>query len=201
MMITCFRVARLRQIDLIGVFGVFASIVYGSVLIGRAIGDVASQFYDISQILVITLMSIYVLSFAEVTINFKRKDPEAEFGTTGDEVESSPMQTAHPQDVPDHAQPVRPLIRNVVVAQDMVPIYSLMIKKAYGLSNRETDVLELIIRGRDVARMAETLFVSENTVRSHCKNLYRKLDVHNRQQVFDLVEEFRQQEDSEHVRD
>jgi DNA-binding CsgD family transcriptional regulator len=83
----------------------------------------------------------------------------------------------------------------------MVPIYSRMIKKAYGLSNRETDVLELIIRGRDVARMAETLFVSENTVRSHCKNLYRKLDVHNRQQVFDLVEEFRQQEDSEHVRD
>lgn len=201
MMITCFRVARLRQIDLIGVFGVFASIVYGSVLIGRAIGDVASQFYDISQILVITLMSIYVLSFAEVTINFKRKDPEADFDTTVEEINPSPMQTANPQDVPDQAQPVRPLIRNVVVAQDMVPIYSRMIKKAYGLSNRETDVLELIIRGRDVARMAETLFVSENTVRSHCKNLYRKLDVHNRQQVFDLVEEFRQQEDSEYVRD
>ena len=43
--------------------------------------------------------------------------------------------------------------------------------------------------------MSETLFVSENTVRSHCKNLYRKLDVHNRQQVFDLVEEFRKREE------
>ena len=61
--------------------------------------------------------------------------------------------------------------------------------------DRETDVLELIIRGRDVARMSETLFVSENTVRSHCKNLYRKLGVHNRQQVFDLVEEFREREE------
>lgn len=70
-----------------------------------------------------------------------------------------------------------------------------MVKKAYSLSNRETDILELILRGRNVARMSETLFVSENTVRSHSKNLYRKLDVHNRQQVFDLVEEFRQKEE------
>mgnify|MGYP000668241182 FL=1 len=89
----------------------------------------------------------------------------------------------------------RPLVRNVIVAQDMVPVYSRLLKKTYGLSNRETDVLELIMRGRDVARMSETLFVSENTVRSHCKNLYRKLDVHNRQQVFDLVEEFRKREE------
>ncbi|WP_419060667.1 response regulator transcription factor [Enteroscipio rubneri] len=97
--------------------------------------------------------------------------------------------------VEDPQAPIRPLVRNVIVAQDMVPVCSRMMKKTYGLSNRETDVLELIIRGRDVARMSETLFVSENTVRSHCKNLYRKLGVHNRQQVFDLVEEYREREE------
>ena len=45
--------------------------------------------------------------------------------------------------------------------------------------------------------MAEALFVSENTVKSHCKNLYRKLGVHNRQEVFDLVEEFRKTEEQQ----
>ena len=195
MMVTCIRVAALRQIDPVGVFGVFASIVYGSVLVGRAIGDVASQFYDISQILVIVLMSIYVLSFAEMIINFKRKARETDL----DVADTTSAHGNEDRSSYEPAVPPQPLIRNVVVAQDMVPVYSRMIKKAYGLSNRETDVLELIIRGRDVARMAETLFVSENTVRSHCKNLYRKLDVHNRQQVFDLVEEFSQREEIDHV--
>ena len=53
-------------------------------------------------------------------------------------------------------------------------MYSRLLKRPTGCQIRETDVLELIMRGRDVARMSETLFVSENTVRSHCKNLYRK---------------------------
>lgn len=192
MMVTCIRAAALRQVDPIGVFGVFASIVYGSVLVGRAIGDIAGQFYDISQTLVIALMSIYVLSFAEVVIHLRRRSHETEL----DEVEEDELNETHATPTTQEpSKPARPLIRNVVVAQDMVPVYSRLIKKTYGLSNRETDVLELIIRGRDVARMAETLFVSENTVRSHCKNLYRKLDVHNRQQIFDLVEEFSQREE------
>lgn len=202
MMVTCIRVARLRQIDPIGVFGIFSSIVYGAVLAGRAIGDVAAQFYDISHILIIVLMSVYLLSFAGVIANFRRTshdDEPLDFSVAAaQELEESIPPAASEESIAPSA-PARPLIRNVVVAQDMVPIYSRMIKKTYGLSNRETDVLELIIRGRDVARMAETLFVSENTVRSHCKNLYRKLDVHNRQQVFDLVEEFSQREETDRV--
>lgn len=201
MMILCIRVATLRQVDVVGVFGVFASIVYGSVLIGRAIGSVASQFYDISQILVITLMSLYLLSFAGVLLNFRYKARDVDIDPSTSKITKSGENSRDPLPCSEPTQPSSPLIRNIVVAQDMVPIYSRMIKKTYGLSNRETDVLELIIRGRDVARIAETLFVSENTVRSHSKNLYRKLNVHNRQQVFDLVETFRQQEETEHVRD
>ena len=202
MMVTCIKIAHLRQVDPIAVFGVFSSIVYGGVLIGRAVGDALGRTYDISQILVIALMSTYVLSFAGVVVNMRRKGKvDREFDPIGGAAESEPEgkefsgeggAVARPSD--ERPAP-RPLVRNVIVAQDMVPVYSRLLKKTYGLSNRETDVLELIMRGRDVARMSETLFVSENTVCSHCKNLYRKLDVHNRQQVFDLVEEFRKREE------
>lgn len=87
------------------------------------------------------------------------------------------------------------MTRRVVVVQDMVPSYCSSLKRDFKLSNREADVLELIVRGRDVAHMAETLYVSENTVRSHCKNLYRKLGVHNRQQVLDLLEAQREKDE------
>ena len=40
------------------------------------------------------------------------------------------------------------------------------------------------------ARIAETLFVSENTVRTHSKRIYAKLDVHKKQQLRDLVESY-----------
>lgn len=208
MMITCLKIASLRQIDPIGVFGIFASIVYGGVLVGRAVGDVVGPSYDVSQILVIALMSIYLLSFAGIVVNSRKAsksddafDPmhaipdttaDAQDGkSTPDATVEKSRKTPAPPD--DPAPP--PLVRNLIVAQDMVPFYCRMVKKAYSLSNRETDILELILRGRNVARMSETLFVSENTVRSHCKNLYRKLDVHSRQQVFDLVEEFRKKEE------
>ncbi len=57
------------------------------------------------------------------------------------------------------------------------------------LTERETVVLELVSLGYTVARMAQERGVSENTVRTHTKGLYRKLDVHSKQEVIALVEE------------
>lgn len=65
-----------------------------------------------------------------------------------------------------------------------------MVREAYGLSARETEVAELIARGNSVARIAEMLVVSENTIRTHSKRIYSKLNVHKRQELIDLVESF-----------
>lgn len=40
--------------------------------------------------------------------------------------------------------------------------------------------MEYIARGYTVARTAEELIVSENTIRTHSKRIYAKLDVHRR---------------------
>ncbi len=56
------------------------------------------------------------------------------------------------------------------------------------LTERETVVLELVSLGYTVARMAQERGVTENTVRTHTKGLYRKLDVHSKQEVIELVE-------------
>lgn len=42
-------------------------------------------------------------------------------------------------------------------------------------------------RGRSKSYIAESLFISENTVRSHSKHIYAKLDVHSKQDILDLI--------------
>ncbi len=64
--------------------------------------------------------------------------------------------------------------------------------KDHGLSLREVEVAELLMRGNRVSAIASRLYISENTVRGHAKNIYRKLDVHNRQELIDLGEQLEQ---------
>lgn len=46
------------------------------------------------------------------------------------------------------------------------------------LTARETDVVRLLAQGCTYGRVAQHLGISEHTVCSHIKNVYRKLDVH-----------------------
>lgn len=48
------------------------------------------------------------------------------------------------------------------------------------LSQRETEVLGLLVEGNNHRTIAEKLFVSANTVKAHIKNIYHKLEVHTR---------------------
>lgn len=59
----------------------------------------------------------------------------------------------------------------------------------YGLSEREKDVLRLLAMGYSSAATAKDLGISWNTVRTHTRNVYAKLDVHSKQDLIDLVDE------------
>ena len=51
------------------------------------------------------------------------------------------------------------------------------------LTPTEFQVLKLIGQGRSNDEIASTLFISKNTVRSHIKSIYAKLDTHSRLQL------------------
>ena len=60
----------------------------------------------------------------------------------------------------------------------------------FRLSAREAEVMEHIVRGKTVVRIAEELRSSRNTVRMHSKRIYAKLDIHKKQDLIDLVDSF-----------
>lgn len=52
-----------------------------------------------------------------------------------------------------------------------------------GLSTREVQVLELLAEGHTNQKMAARLHVSQNTIKTHLKNVYAKLSVSRRTQA------------------
>ena len=60
--------------------------------------------------------------------------------------------------------------------------------KAHHLTERETEILGFLARGHNSTYIARSLFISSNTVRTHTYNLYRKLDVTNRDELLALVQ-------------
>ena len=49
-----------------------------------------------------------------------------------------------------------------------------------GISKRELDVLDCLAQGKTTSQIAEDLFVSENTVKTHIRHILEKLDASNR---------------------
>jgi NarL family two-component system response regulator LiaR len=58
-----------------------------------------------------------------------------------------------------------------------------------GISKREQEVLELVARGLSNQEIADKLFVSLNTVKTHTSNLFLKLDVNRRTQAIQKAKE------------
>ena len=56
-----------------------------------------------------------------------------------------------------------------------------------GLSEREREVLVHLMAGSRVPAIAETLFISPNTVRNHLKAIYRKVDASSQNELIEMV--------------
>lgn len=62
-------------------------------------------------------------------------------------------------------------------------------QRKYGLSARETEIVELLARGDTATQIAKDLFVTESTVRTHIRRVYAKTGVHKKQELLNIMKE------------
>ncbi|MGI6216740.1 MAG: helix-turn-helix transcriptional regulator [Coriobacteriales bacterium] len=63
-----------------------------------------------------------------------------------------------------------------------------LIGNEYHLTKREQEVFLRIATGQTRSGISNELHISEETVKSHVKNIYRKIDIHSRQDAIELVQ-------------
>lgn len=54
-----------------------------------------------------------------------------------------------------------------------------LLAEDYALTHRELEIMQRLVAGKTRKEIAEEMFISSNTVKSHVYNLYRKLEVHS----------------------
>ena len=217
MMIQCAQASRDRGINPVFIYGLFGSVVYalhdlgffGGLLVERI--DVAG----IPSLAVVAMVALYLLGMIHFVglggmrraLGIDERDTSIELVAlrpTGDEAEAPRRQAAvaepsrqtiaaAPRGEEEKSATERasePSPQTEPPHPDLLSRQVALVQRSFRLSARETEVMELIARGYTVARIAEMLVVSENTIRTHSKRIYAKLDVHKRQELRDLIDSF-----------
>ena len=61
--------------------------------------------------------------------------------------------------------------------------------KTYDLTKREQTILQLLLQGMENTEICDRLSITVNTLKKHILNIYRKLGIRNRVQMFKLIKE------------
>ncbi|MVM54266.1 hypothetical protein GO732_05090 [Gordonibacter sp. ResAG-26] len=67
--------------------------------------------------------------------------------------------------------------------------HRLALMEPYGLTEREQQIVTMIVDGQTLGGIAEELFITERTVKFHSKNAYDKLGVHNKKELMQMFSE------------
>ena len=194
-MAQCAQAAHDRSINPTFVFGLFAGIVYllhdiGFVL-GMGIGDVS--IFGMDPYASISFVALYMLSIMFFVVQGGFKTALSPSRIQADKIElmlTGATQTRNRASAGIAHDSASERMREDSPYLDRVSKQCILLSRQFKLSARETEVAEAMARGDTIPGIAKALGLSENTVRTHIKRIYAKVDVHKKQELLDLVRSF-----------
>lgn len=78
------------------------------------------------------------------------------------------------------------LLRNTAASSKHLPT-----PVDYKLSDREIQLLQLLVEGNTYQQIADSMFISHGTVRKHVQNIYQKLHIHSKVEAVNKVNKYR----------
>lgn len=74
-----------------------------------------------------------------------------------------------------------------IIASKVLRLFKTNLSKnadeSFNLSSREKEILKCLVEGMSYKMIADTCFISADTVNGHIKNIYRKLQVHSKSEA------------------
>jgi len=74
-----------------------------------------------------------------------------------------------------------------LAGDEQVQVLTFKLAKEFDLTRRQEDILRLIIEGNSNNEIAAKLHISANTVKTHLRHIYEKLNVHNRREIIQKI--------------
>ena len=195
MMMHCGQISRDSGINPVFIFAFYGTITYFmqmcGYLVGYASGSAAAL--GVEQLSFVALVALYVMLLIALVgrkvgklhtnrLEFLMLTPKAPQKETSAEITVTQAVRSRDVAAPAGAAPGPQLA-------DRVSKRCKRLSELYGLSSREAEVMELLVRGYSGPAIAEMLFISENTMRTHSKRIYAKLDIHKKQELLVLIDQ------------
>jgi len=90
--------------------------------------------------------------------------------------------------VQEGGAPLSPYVAKKILAYHSMPLNNPKNQLAEKLSDRELEVIQLLADGNSAKMIAERMFLSQNTILTHLKRIYQKLEVHS---AIEAIKKFR----------
>lgn len=161
--------------------GINRGLVQLAVLLGSALGVVAPKWFEAGIVsfpsFLILLLAVLITAVFAVFSSSRSSNPFAALRKKDEELVGELDREAG--EAAD---------RGVKRVEDTRPLVCERLAKEHALTKREAEIMSLLACGRSIPFVANSLYISKNTVDSHVKSIYRKLDVHSRQDLLDRVQ-------------
>ncbi len=158
--------------------GVVCGVMYFSIQLGRTVCNAVSRFIgmDAVGILIVSVIILYVVALAAVSSGLFFHQMAKSGGVMG----------APGSGGSEESEKRRVIISVANVTEEELrknPVY----RQQFKLTDREVDVAVLLLAGYNSTDIAKILTLSVNTVKTHLKNLYAKMSVHNRRELIEVL--------------
>lgn len=161
--------------------------------IASSLGQIVSS--GLAQWTAIASIAVFLI-FTTAVLVINPKDLETAWGLVPSSASSGsgggrreadgPAAGTHPASTEAAAIPAATMRED---APDAPPENALaFLTEEFGLTTREYEVALLRARGRSLPFIQEELHIAQGTAQTHLVHIYRKLDVHSRQEFLDVIE-------------
>lgn len=196
-MVLLAAISHQRGVSALFLFGIERSVRILFMLLGRAFDEFLPTLgFAPEQTQLILAGSTIVLIAAFTTVVLSEKELFGSWGITFLDSknrlseQSQAFHAATPSTPEKSTEERRSPAAQAIIRKQELAERCAEVSREYRLTNREQQILLLLAQQKTISAIEHELFVANGTVKAHVRHIYRKLDIHSREELFQKLSLF-----------